>query len=155
MRAVGVLMLAALLAPPAVACAELESTTTINGEVPPGTPAKLADLTVLTDTVGVDGDRLLVMQGVRTSGTRAPIQYHDHGGHACVQTGTIAHYVEGSGPSIYPAGSCYDLEPHIAMTAANLGDEYARMTFTFVLPANRPTTIVIEPNWPDLTDPTG
>ena len=151
----GIAAIGALLCTPGVASAELESTTTINGEVPPGVPAKLADLAIVDDTVQVDGDRKLVLTGVRKSGTRAPIQYHDHGGRACVQTGSLVTFVEGVQPAIYPAGSCYDLEPHVAMTAANLDDEDAQLRFTFVLPAREPATIVIEPDWPDLADPTG
>lgn len=155
MRAVGWLALAALLTPTAVAHADLDSTATINGEVPPGVPAKLVDPTVVTDTVGVDGDRLLVIKGIRKAGTRAPIQYHDHGGHACVLTGTVVQYVDGAEPAIYPAGSCYDLEPRIAMSAANIEDQDAELRFTFVLPVREPSAIVIEPDWPDLADPTG
>lgn len=158
MRPLGVaalLALAVLLPAPAVASAELGSTTTINGEVPPGVAAKLVDLTVITDTIGVDGDRLLVQQGIRKPGTRAPIHYHDHGGRTCVLTGTITDFIEGMDPMIYPAGTCYDMPPDTAMTAANLGDEDVLLVDTFELPPEEPTIIVLEPNWPDLADPTG
>ena len=155
MRAIGWLALAALLTPSTVASAELGSTTTLNGEVPPGVPAKLVDLTVVTDTVQVDGNRLLVMQGVRKAGTRAPIHYHSYGGRTCVLSGTITDFVEGSEPMLYPAGSCYDMTKDTAMTAANLGDEDVVLVDTFVLPPKDASIIVIEPNWPDLTDPTG
>ena len=154
-RAAPLLAIATLLAAPAVASAEVESTTTINGEVPPGTAAKLAELTVVTDTVGVDGNRLLVRQGIRKAGTRAPIQYHDYGSRMCVTAGTMTHFVEGADPAIYPSGSCYDMPANTVMTAANLGDEDALLVMTFNGATKEPTTIVLEPNWPDLTDPTG
>ncbi|HPX36041.1 MAG TPA: cupin domain-containing protein [Mycobacterium sp.] len=153
-RTVLLLATATLLTSP-VAHAELGSTTTVNGDVPPGVPAKLVDLTVVTDTVQVDGDRLLVMQGVRKVGTRAPIHYHDHGGRTCVLKGTITDFVEGLEPAIFPAGTCYDMPADTPMTAANLGDEDVLLVDTFVLPPTEPTIIVLEPNWPDLADPTG
>lgn len=155
MRALGVAVVAVLLAPAGAASAELESTTTINGEVPPGVPAKLVDLTVITDTVQVDGNRLLVQQGIRKPGTRAPIHSHDYGGRTCVLSGTITDFVEGSDPMIFPADSCYDMPADTAMTAANLGDDDVLLVDTFILPPSEPTIIVLEPNWPDLTDPTG
>ena len=144
-----------LLTTPGVASAELGSTTTINDSVPPGVAAKLVDLTVVTDTIGVDGDRLLVLQGIRLAGTRAPIHYHDYGGRTCVLSGTITDFVEGMEPMIVPAGSCYYMPPDTPMTAANLGDEDVLLVDTFVLPPSAPAIIVLEPNWPDLTDPTG
>ncbi len=151
----GIAAIAALLCTPGVASAELGSTTTINGEVPPGVAAKLVDLTVVTDTIQVDGNRLLVQQGIRKAGTRAPIHYHDYGGRTCVLSGTITDFVEGSEPMIFPAGSCYDMPEDTVMTAANLGDEDVLLVDTFVLPPKEPTIIVLEPNWPDLADPTG
>ncbi|MGV0990893.1 MAG: cupin domain-containing protein [Mycobacterium sp.] len=155
-RAIPLLLAGAVLVTsPGVASAELGSTTTINDSVPPGVPAKLVDLTVVTDTIGVDGDRLLVQQGIRIPGTRAPIHYHDYGGQTCVLSGTITDFVEGMEPMIFPAGSCYDMPSDTPMTAANLGDEDVLLVDTFVLPPNEPTIIVLEPNWPDLTDPTG
>lgn len=154
-RVAPLLAAASLLATPGVAAAELGSTTTVNGEVPPGVAAKLVDLTVLTDTVQVDGNRLLVQQGIRKAGTRAPIHYHDYGGRTCVLSGTITDFVEGMDPMIYPAGSCYDMPEDTAMTAVNLGDEDVLLVDTFVLPPRKPTIIVLEPNWPDLADPTG
>lgn len=155
MRAVAVLLaIVALLTAP-VAHAELTSTTTINGEVPPGVPTKLVDLTVVTDTVQVDGDRLLVMQGLRKPGTRAPIHYHSYGGRTCVLKGTMTDFVEGMEPMIFPAGTCYDMAANTPMTAANLGEEDVLLVDTFVLPPRDASIIVVEPNWPDLTDPTG
>ena len=154
-RIIGLVAVAALAAQPAVAAAELGSTTTINGNVPPGVMAKLVDLTTMIDSVQDDGSRLLVVQGIRKPGTRAPIHYHDHGGHTCVLSGTITDFVEGSDPMTVDAGSCYDMPPHIAMTAANLGTEDVRLIDTFVLPPDQPAIIVLEPDWPDLADPTG
>ena len=154
-RTIPLLAIGALVAQPAVAAAELGSTTTINGQVPPGVAAKLVDLTTMIDTVGDDGSRLLVVEGIRKPGTRAPIQYHDHEGHTCVLSGTITNFVEGADPMTVEAGDCYTLPPDTAMTAANLGTEDVRLIDTFVLPPAQPAIIVLEPDWPDLTDPTG
>lgn len=145
----------AVLASPATARAELGSTTTLNGSTPPGVMAPLSGLTVMLDTVQADGNRLLVQQGVRKPGSRAPIQYHDFSGHTCVLSGTITEFVEGRDPTTYPAGTCYDLPPRVAMTAANLGSEDVRLIDTFTAPPGAPSIIVLEPGWPDLTDPTG
>ena len=147
--------LLAVLASPATARAELGSTTTLNGSSPPAVMAPLADLSVMLDTVQSDGNRLLVVQGVRKPGTRAPIQYHDFGGHTCVLSGTITDFVEGQNPTTHPAGTCYYMPPDVAMTAANLGTEDVRLIATFVTPPDAPAILVLEPGWPDLTDPTG
>ncbi len=145
----------AVLVSSADAGADLGSTTTVNGAKPPATAAPLSDLTMMLDTVQADGQRLLVQQGIRKPGTRAPIQYHDFGGHTCVLSGTITDFVEGKDPMSVSAGSCYYLPPDTAMTAANLGKEDVRLIDTFVLPPDAPAIIVLEPGWPDLTDPTG
>ena len=58
--------------------------TTINGSVPPGVLQPLEGLTTMIDTIEADGDRLLVVQGTRRAGTRAPIHFHDYGGYTCV-----------------------------------------------------------------------
>ena len=139
----------------AEASAELGSTTTVNGTTPPGTAAPLAEMTVMLDTVQADGQRLLIQQGIRKPGTRAPIHYHGFGGHTCVLSGTITDFVDGREPMTIPAGSCYYMPPDVAMTAANLGKDDVRLIDTFVLPPDAPTVIVLEPGWPDLTDPTG
>ena len=154
-RGIPLLAIGALVAQPAVAAADLGSTTTINGHVPPGVMAKLVDLTTMIDTVQDDGSRLLVRQGIRKPGTRAPIHYHDHGAHTCVLSGTITDFVEGAEPMTFEAGSCYYMPPDTPMTAANLGAEDVRLIDTFVLPPSQPSIIVLEPGWPDLTDPTG
>lgn len=145
---------AALIAAP-VAHADLESTTTINGAVPPGTPGKLADLTTVIDSTDKNGDRLLVQQGIRKSGTRSPIQYHGFIGNTCVLSGSVTMFAEGAAPVSHPKGSCFELPTGVAMATANLGEEDAQLTVTFVLPPNDPAIIVLEPNWSDLTDPTG
>lgn len=144
-----------VLAAPAAADAELGPTTVVNGEKPPGTMAKLADITVMLDTVQPDGQRLLIEQGIRRPGTRAPIHVHDFGGHTCVLTGTITDFAEGMQPTAFPAGTCYYMPPDTPMTAANLGTEDVRLIDTFVLPPDAPAVIVLEPGWPDLSDPTG
>lgn len=64
--------LIAVLATPATASADLGSTTTVNGHPPPGTMAPLSGIAVMLDTLQTDGNRLLVQQGVRKPGTRAP-----------------------------------------------------------------------------------
>lgn len=109
----------------------------------------------MLDTVQADGQRLLVQQGVRKPGTRSPIQSHDFGGHTCVLSGTITQLVEGEEPAAISAGSCFYLPPRTAMSAANGGKEDVRLIDTFVLPPDAPAIIVLEPGWPDLTDPTG
>lgn len=144
-----------VLAAPGVAAAELGSTTTLNGETPPGVMAAMSDLAVIIDTVQEDGQRLLVQEGTRKPGTRSPIQYHDFAGQTCVTAGTITHFVEARDPVDYPSGTCYEIPPDVAMTAANLGTEDVRIIDTFLAPPDAPTIIVIEPGWPDLTDPTG
>ena len=145
----------AVLASPATAQAEPGSTTTVNGSTPPGVMAPLSGMTVMLDTVQADGNRLLVKQGVRRPGTRAPIHHHDFGGHTCVLSGTITDFVEGMEPMTFAAGTCYYMAPDVAMTAANLGSDDVRLIDTFVLPPDAPAIIVLEPGWPDLTDPTG
>jgi len=145
----------AVLAGSSPAGADLGSTTTVNGATPPATAAPLSDLTVMLDTVQADGRRLLIQQGIRKPGTRAPIHSHDFGGHTCVLSGTITDFVEGEEPMTISAGSCYYMPPHVAMTAANLGNDDVRLIDTFILPPDAPAIIVLEPGWPDLTDPTG
>lgn len=135
--------------------ADLGSTTTVNGATPPGTADSLSGMTVMLDTVQADGQRLLVQQGIREPGTRAPIHVHDYGGHTCVLSGTITDFMEGKEPETFSAGSCYYMPPDVPMTAANLGTEDVRLIDTFVLPPDAPAIIVLEPGWPDLKDPTG
>ena len=142
-------------APPGLAAAEPGSTTTINGSTPPGVATRLTDLKVMLDTVDADGNRLLVQQGIRKPGTRAPIHYHDYGGTTCVLSGTITDFVEGMPSATFPAGTCYYMTPDVAMTAVNLGTEDVRLIDTFVLPPGIATITVLEPGWPDLSDPTG
>lgn len=148
----------AVLASSGIAQAELGSTTTINGEKPPGVMEKLTDIVVLVDSVGQDGERLVVQRGIRKPGTRAPIQYHGFAGNTCVMTGTMTHFVEGADPVVYPAGACYETPMGVATTAANLGTDDVRLIDTVVLPSDAGAVgaiFVLEPGWPDLTDPTG
>ena len=70
-------------------------------------------------------------------------------------SGTITDFVEGAEPMTHSAGTCYYMPPDVAMTAANLGSDDVRLIDTFVLPPDAPAIIVLEPGWPDLTDPTG
>ncbi len=69
--------------------------------------------------------------------------------------GTITAFADGKDPVTHPAGTCYDLPSHVPMAAANLGTEDVRLIDTFVTPPDAPAIIVLEPGWPDLTDPTG
>jgi hypothetical protein len=55
--------------------AAAEPTTTINGSPPPGVVQPLEDVTTMIDTIRSDGNRLLVAQGTRKAGTRAPIHF--------------------------------------------------------------------------------
>lgn len=153
---------AALLLPAVViigvaspAHADLTSITTINGSTPPGVMTRLADLKTMLDTTQADGRRLLIIQGVRKPGTRAPIHVHDFGGSTCVLSGTITDFVEGKEPMTYPAGTCYYMAPGTPMTAANLGTVDVHLIDTFVQPPEASAITVLEPNWPDLSDPTG
>ncbi|MGI9125481.1 MAG: cupin domain-containing protein [Mycobacterium sp.] len=145
---------ALLLVSPGVAAAELGATTTINGSTPPGVMERLADITVLLDSVK-DSQRVLVEQGIRKPGTRAPIHVNAFGGYSCVMTGTITVFTEGSAPTPYPAGNCYYKTPDVPMTAANLGADDVELVNTVELPAGASAVIVLEPGWPDLTDPAG
>ena len=76
-------------------------------------------------------------------------------GKTCVLSGTITDFVEGMEPATFAAGTCYDMPPDTAMTAVNLGTDDVRLVDRFTLPPGKPTIIVLEPDWPDLSDPTG
>ncbi|GFG55558.1 hypothetical protein CQY20_21850 [Mycolicibacterium agri] len=99
----------------------------------------------MLDTIDANGQRVVVMQGVRKAGTRAPIHAHEFGGVTCVLSGTMAPYVEGRAPEPFPAGSCYYMPPNTPMAAVNLGTEDVRLTDSFTLPADAETITVIEP----------
>lgn len=121
--------------------------TTINGERPPGELARLVDVTTMLDTVNAEGERLLVVRGVRKAGTRVGIHVHQWGGHTCVLSGTITDFVEGREPSTFPAGTCYYMPPNTPMSAANLGDEDAVLIDTFVLPVDGEPIAILEPGY--------
>jgi quercetin dioxygenase-like cupin family protein len=144
-----------LLVCPGAAQADLGPMTTINGTTPPGVMTRLSDMHTMLDTVQADGQRLLIMEGIRKPGTRAPIHIHDFGGHTCVLSGTITDFVQGKEPMTYPAGTCYYMPPDTPMTAANLGTVDVRLIDTFVQPPDATAITVLEPGWPDLSDPTG
>ena len=122
-------------------------------QVPVPHPAKptdlqpLEDVTTMIDTVTSDGNRLLVMQGTRKAGTRAPIHFHDFGGYTCVLTGVITDYIEGQPPMTFPAGTCYYMPPDVPMTAVNLGTEDARLIDNFTLPPGMAPMNVLESGW--------
>ena len=121
--------------------------TTINGETPPGELARLVDVTTMLDTVNAEGERLLVVRGVRKAGTRVGIHVHQWGGHTCVLSGTTTDFVEGREPSTFPAGTCYYMPPNTPMSAANLGDEDAVLIDTFVLPVDGEPITILEPGY--------
>ena len=121
--------------------------TTINGETPPGELARLVDVTTMLDTVNAEGERLLVVRGVRKAGTRVGIHVHQWGGHTCVLSGTITDFVEGREPSTFPAGTCYYMPPNTPMSAANLGDDDAVLIDTFVLPVDGEPITILEPGY--------
>ena len=117
----------------------------INGHVPPGQLAHLADVTTMLNTIMQGGSQLIVTKGIRKAGTRVGIHVHDYGGHTCVMTGAITDFVEGRAPAFFPAGTCYYMPPCTPMTAANLGTEDAILIDTFIVPPGAPTIHVIEP----------
>jgi len=127
--------------------AAAEPVTTINGSPPPGVLQPLEDVTTMIDTVNSDGNRLLVVQGTRKAGTRAPIHLHDYGGYTCVLSGVMTDYIEGQPPITFPAGTCYDMPPDIPMTAVNLGTEDARLIDNFTLPPGIAPMTVLESGW--------
>jgi len=133
---------------PATADQIAKPVTTINGHVPPGNLAPLEDVTVMIDTIDADGNRLVVMQGIRRAGTRVGIHVHEYGGHTCALAGAITDFVEGQGAMRFPAGTCYYMPADTPMTAANLGTEDAVLIDTFILPPGRPTITILEPGYP-------
>jgi quercetin dioxygenase-like cupin family protein len=123
--------------------------STINGAVPGGVLAPLQEVSTMIDTTDADGQRLVVFQGVRKPGTRAPIHVHAYGGLTCVLSGTMTDFVEGHESMTFPAGTCYYMPPNTPMAAANLGTEDVRITDTFNLPPDASIITVIEPGWSD------
>ena len=128
---------------PGIAAAD--PVTMINGSPPPGILAPLAGVTTMIDTIQADGNRLVVMQGIRTVGTRTPIHFHGFGGYTCVLSGIITDFIEGEEPATFSAGSCYVMPPDVAMSAANLGTEDAHLIDNFSLPPWADTMTVLEP----------
>ncbi|AMO63094.1 Cupin domain [Mycolicibacterium phlei] len=123
--------------------------TTINGQQLPGVLAPLVNPSTMLDTIGADGQRVVVTQGTRKAGTRAPIHVHEYGGVTCVLTGTVTPFVEGQEPVPYPAGTCYYMPPNTPMAAVNLGTEDVFLTDSFTLPPDAPAMTVLEPGWTD------
>ena len=70
-------------------------------------------------------------------------------------SGAITDVAEGKEPESISAGSCCYMPPHVAMTAAKLGQDDVRLIDTFGLPPDAPATIALKPGWPDRTDATG
>lgn len=123
--------------------------TTINGSAVPGIVLPLEDRSTMLDTVEEDGDRVLVIQGIRKAGSRAPIHVHAYGGITCVLAGVATDFVEGHAPMTAPAGTCYYMPPNTPMSIANLGTEDVHLMDTFTLPPWAPTITILEPGWED------
>ncbi|MDA7426627.1 cupin domain-containing protein [Thalassococcus lentus] len=121
--------------------------TKINGQTPPGRLAHLVDVETMIDTIMPDGNRLVVMKGIRKAGTRVGIHVHKYGGHTCVLSGAITDFVEGIDPGLFPAGTCYYMPSDTPMTAANLGTEDAMLIDTFILPPGEETITILEPGY--------
>ena len=121
--------------------------STLNGEVPLGELLPLQSVTTMLDTVDATGLRLVITQGTRKAGTRAPIHTHQYGGHTCVIAGEITDFIEGMKPMKYPTGTCYYMPPNTLMSAANIGSKDAVLIDTFNLPVGAPTITVREPGW--------
>jgi len=120
----------------------------INGYTPPGDLKPLQNEVTMIDTIDANGNRLVVMQGVREAGTRVGIHVHEYGGHTCVVSGTITDFVEGKPPMLFKAGQCYYMPPNVPMTATNLGSEDAVLIDTFILPPGEPLITILEPGYP-------
>lgn len=119
--------------------------TKINGKSPKGEVLPLEDTVKMLDVIDANGLRLLVTKGVRKAGTRVGIHVHKYGGHTCVLSGEITDFVEGSKPSVYPAGTCYYMPPNTPMSAANLTDKDAVLIDTFNLPPGEEAITILEP----------
>lgn len=145
--------LALSICPSGTAAAEPSSptgpVTTINGSVPPGIVLPLENRSTMLDTIQEDGNRVLVIQGIRKAGTRGPIHVHDSGGITCVLKGTATDFVEGHPPMPAPAGTCYYMPPNTPMSVANLGTEDVHLLDTFTLARGEPTIRILEPGWED------
>ncbi|PZF76406.1 cupin domain-containing protein [Aestuariivirga litoralis] len=122
--------------------------TRINGQTPPGRLLPLEQPTVMLDTLDSNGNRVVVMKGIRKAGTRVGIHIHRYGGHTCVLSGVITDFVEGHAPMIFPAGSCYYMPAGVPMTAANLGTQDAELIDNFILPPGEPMITILEPGYP-------
>lgn len=119
----------------------------LNGAPLPVPVAPLADTRVMMDIIDSKGMRVVVVQGTRKPGTRAPIHVHDFGGHTCVFSGEITIFMEGHAPQRQPAGTCYDMPPAMLMSAANLGREDVLLTDTFTVPPGQPLMTVREKDY--------
>ena len=159
-RALGALVLAALVTGGLSACATdaaVEATpshdmhdqhTTVNGEVPLGTPRVLLTSTRLIDETTA-GIRHLVYRDVRAVGTRAAIHMHPYGGSTCVLTGEVTIYIEGKEPLTAGPGDCYWMPIDTPMYAYNSGTVDAVFFDTFNIPPGTEPWVVIEPGMED------
>ncbi|MCL7407266.1 cupin domain-containing protein [Paradonghicola geojensis] len=138
----------AILATSAFAQNVPEIVREINGYSPPGELKPLQNEITMIDTIDVNGNRLVVMKGVREAGTRVGIHVHEYGGHTCVLSGTITDFVEGKAPMLFKAGQCYYMPPNVPMTATNLGSEDAILIDTFIVPPGKPLITILEPGYP-------
>lgn len=128
--------------------------TTINGEVPPGTPTAVDESLTKLDVI--EGDvQHLVYQDTRSPGTRSPIHEHPYGGTTCVLSGQMTLFLEGAEPQVANEGDCYWMPPGRPMTGANTGVDYAVMIDTFAVPPGEPVWWVIEPGQEGTADEFG
>lgn len=128
--------------------------TTINGEVPPGTPTAVDESLTKLDVIQ-DGIQHLVYQDTRSPGTRSPIHEHPYGGTTCVISGQMTLFLEGSEPQVANVGDCYWMPPGLPMTGANTGVDYAVMIDTFAVPPGQPVWWVVEPGQEGIADEFG
>lgn len=128
--------------------------TTINGEVPPGTPTAVDESITKLDVVQ-DGIQHLVYQDTRAPGTRSPIHEHPYGGTTCVLSGEMTLFLQGSEPQVADAGDCYWMPPGLPMTGASTGVDYAVMIDTFAVPEGEPVWWVVEPGQEGAADEFG
>jgi hypothetical protein len=117
--------------------------TTINGQVPPGTPALVETSTQVLDLMR-DGQEIRVFRDIREPGTRAPIHVHPFGGWTCVVSGIAVLYMEGAAPETAKAGECVDMPPLRAMSNANPGTEPSVLLDSFATPPGAPLWRIVE-----------
>lgn len=125
--------------------------TTINGEVPPGTPSLVHTSALDVRTIR-DGLQVRVYRDVREPGTRAPIHVHPFGGWTCVGSGQAILYVEGMAPQTAKAGECVEMPALVPMSNANPGPGPSVLFDNFVTPVGSPVWRIVEEGQTQLGD---